>query len=59
MLAFDNGHTVSSPESPNAIIQAMDEEALTHWLEALADAGLIREWQWDLEGEGELALPAL
>jgi hypothetical protein len=27
----------------------MDERELTHWLDALGAAGLIGEWQWDLE----------
>ncbi len=29
----------------------MDERELTWWLDALAEAGLIGEWQWDLEVE--------
>ena len=29
----------------------MDERDLTHWLDALAGAGLIGEWRWDLEVE--------
>jgi hypothetical protein len=33
--------------SLSAIIQ-MDERELTDWLDALAAAGLIGEWQWDL-----------
>jgi len=27
----------------------MDEQELTHWLDALAAAGLIGDWQWDLD----------
>ena len=29
----------------------MDERDLSDWLDALAAAGLIGEWQWDLEVE--------
>ena len=34
----------------------MDERELTYWLDALAEAGLIGDWQWDLAvGPGEPA----
>ena len=29
----------------------MEERELTYWLYALAEAGLIHEWQWDLKVE--------
>jgi hypothetical protein len=35
----------------DAIIGSMDERELTHWLDALAEQGLIRAWQWGLEVE--------
>ena len=31
--------------------QPMEELELNRWLDALAEAGLIGEWQWDLEVE--------
>jgi hypothetical protein len=35
----------------------MDERELTYWLDALAEAGLIGDWQWDLAvGPGERLL---
>ena len=36
---------------PRAIINQMDERDLTDCLDALAAAGLIGDWQWDLEVE--------
>ena len=29
----------------------MEERELPHWVDALAEAGLIGEWQWDLKVE--------
>jgi len=40
----------------DAIIGAMDALELSHWLDALVEAGLIGVWQWDLEvKQGETA----
>jgi hypothetical protein len=40
---------VLSAPSIVRIISQMAERELTRWLDALAEAGLIGEWQWDFE----------